>query len=349
MKHIFETGDGIEIVFADRRHRTVVERQIDDDTLLIYAPIEKARAVTVSENELMDIIYVIANNENSTYDVYSFEAVVSSREIHDQIPMFTIKKISPIKKIQRRDFYRLNIVKPLLIEKVDGDDSIEVLTKDISAGGLMAISPKPLEVNSDYIVYMNILPDAPVVLTARVLSSEPFESETRRYIARFYFKDVSKHIQGSMVRQINQMQAIEISRRRSNSKAYPTGVNEHIDDELLKQFNVDRRFDKYIRYIMIFEMLLLLLLIAFFVLSKPSLNWAPFFGVQDITSKKTANIDLIRLNVWISGILLIVSGGGLTLDRNHYMGRRRVNIFFLLMLFISICSLLYLLTVITLN
>jgi len=90
--------------------------------------------------------------------VYSFNGLVVKREIADNIPVIHIQRISPVKKQQRRDFYRLPVVtdaklmipdgiikeKRIFKGKIEEFEEIKykelkIVTKDISGGGLRAI------------------------------------------------------------------------------------------------------------------------------------------------------------------------------------------------------------------
>ncbi len=333
----FKIGDAVEVTRDGKKYRTVIEKQIDDENFLVYSPIEKGHVIPVRTGEQLEFVFVILEPENNQYDVYSFMTIVVAREIQDSIPMLMLKRISPPKKVQRRDFYRLSIVKTILIENIKDDKTIEIITQDISAGGMQAISPKKLDFDSEYLVYMNIFADFPIVLSAKVLSSEPANSEFSRYVSRFYFTNIDKKIQSEMIRQINHLQVLEIRRRKINSPLYKDSIKTFLDDELLDRYNVDKQVDKRIRYITFFDIFIALITFMIFVMAMPNTEWMPLFGTQP---KSSWNATLLKLDVFVATALFLMSSFGLVYDRMHYHNRRQVNFFFVIMLIVSIISLL---------
>lgn len=340
----FNIGDAIEIKRGDKKYRTIVERQISDDTILIYTPIEKGRVLLVSEKEIIEVVFVVLDSKKGKYDVYSFSSIVSGRELRDRIPMLRLQAIGNVKKIQRRDFYRLNIVKPLLIEKLEGEGSVEIITKDISAGGLMAVSPMQLKKDDEYLVYVNIFAEAPVVLSARVLSCDPYNDGVGRFLVRFFFTNIDKKVQSDMIRQINQMQVMELRRRKYYSPSYGDALKSHIDDELLDQFNVDSAFDRRLTYLSAANILLSLVIVVLFLMTRPDSHWFPIFGSEQTSE---LNMNALRFNLFSSSLLFILSGIGIALERAHYQGRRSVNKLYIFFLLFAIISLLILVTIIT--
>lgn len=338
-------GDAIELKRGNKAYRTVVvDMQVSEGFITVYAPIEKGRVLLVSENERMEAVFVLLDPQKGKYDVFMFESIVTSREVQDKIPMLKLKAVTECKKIQRRDFYRLNIVKPLLIEKIEGEGSVEILTKDISAGGLMAVSPNQLKVDDDYLVYMNIFQESPIVLSSKVLSCEPYIEEKGRYLVRFYFTNIDKRVQSEMIKQINQLQSIELLRRKKSSQPYGGALRAHIDDELLDKFNIDEAFDRKLRYLLFVELSLVFIIIVLFVSASPSKGWLPFFGGEVYTGW---NVDALKFNIFVSSVLFMLSGLGLTLERSHYQGRKPIAYSLVFFLGFSLISLLVLITIIT--
>lgn len=328
----FNVGDAVELLVEEKKYRTVVERQIDAETTMIYAPITKGHVLPIKEGEKIEIVFVVLEAEQNKYDVYTYEAVVESREINSSVPMLTVKALSPPKKIQRRDFFRLNIVKTILIESVVDDSTIEVVTQDISAGGMQAISPKKLNKDDEYLVYMNIFAEFPIVLRAKVLSSELTDTEYNRYVNRFYFTNIDKKLQGDMIRQINNLQVLEIRRRKMDSPLYKDSLKSYLDEELLDRYNLDKKVDKKLRYLSFFNIALALLMLMVFVMAMPNTEWAPLFGSQ---VKRSWNFPLLKIDIFISAALFLASSLGSIYDRMNYGSRRQINLFFVLMLLFS--------------
>lgn len=333
----FNVGDAIELTIEEKRYKTVVEKQIDKEVLMIYSPISKGQVLAVREGQYLDVAFSALEQDQDKYDVYSYRALVIGREIVGNVPMLTLQAISAPKKVQRRDFFRLNISKTLLIENIKNESTIEVVTQDISAGGMQAISPKKLIKDEEYLVYMNIFEDFPIVLSAKVLSSELADMEYNRYVNRFYFTNMDKKLQADMVKQINNLQIIEIRKRKLTSPMYVDELNSFLDEELLERYNLDNKVDRQIRYLSFFNILIALIMIVVLVMAMPNTEWAPLFGTRP---KKNWNMSFLKLDIFISTLLFLSSSFGLIFDRMHYTNRRPANMFFVIVLLFSLFFLL---------
>lgn len=339
----FSIGDAVEIKREQKSYRTLVESQLDGSSLLLYMPMEKAKPVLIAKGEILEINYVLVESEQGKYVVYAFEAIVEDREYFENIPMMKVRALQKPKKIQRRDFFRLNIVKPLLLEKLDGEGAIEVITKDISAGGMLVVSPKHMMEGEKYLVYVNMIPEAPMVLTGTVLSSDGVPEENGRYKVRFYFSDINPKNQQDLMRQINQLQLIELKRLKQRVSPYSDAVKEHVYDELLNRFNVDSAFDVNMRYLAGLSVFLMFILVGSLITAMPSTGWyIPLFGENSV---RGWNVPLLKINIFISIVIMVLSALGVFFDRNHYHNIKRVNlvqVFFLLSSVISILAHFYL-------
>lgn len=332
----FGIGDAIEIKRGDKTYRTLVENQIDADTLLVYMPMEKAKPVLISKGEVLSINYVIVEQELGKYIVYAFDAIVEDRLHFENIPMMKVRALQKPRKIQRRDFFRLNIVKPLLLEKEDGEGTIEVITKDISAGGMYVISPKPMREGDKYLVYINMIPESPMVVSGTVLSSEQSFDDSSRYRVRFYFADVDKKVQRDLMKQINQLQLLELRRLKHKNSPYDDAIKGHVYDELLDRFNADSAFDTNMRYLSGLSILLFFLLVASFITSMPQVGWKiPLFGQQAV---KGWDVMLLKINTLFSGLIIIISSLGLYFDRRHYGNVRKVNMLYVSFFVLSLLA-----------
>ncbi len=333
----FNIGDAIEITREGKKYRTVVEEQIDESNILIYSPIEKGHILPIRVGEHLEVVFVVLDAENNKYDVHSFMSKVVSREVKDSVPILMLNIIAKPKKIQRRDFYRLNIVKTILIENIKDDTTIEVITQDVSAGGMQAISPKKLEVDDEYLVYMNIFADFPIVLSAKVLSSGPSDLNETKYVNRFFFTNIDKKVQSEMIRQINHLQVLEIRRRKMNSPLYKDSIKTYLDDELLDKYNMDRQTDKRIRYLTFFSIFTALLAFMIFVMAMPNNDWMPLYSRGQSSEWDPT---LLKVDIIVTTVLFLTSSFALVYDRMHYNNRRSINLFFVVMLLISLIALL---------
>ncbi|HEY8501003.1 MAG TPA: PilZ domain-containing protein, partial [Clostridia bacterium] len=119
----------------------------------ILAPFYEGNIYPVHQYMVMDVIF---SKENDTY-MFKGEAV--QRFNQDNIAMLKVKPITPIRKIQRRAFFRmdctLNVRYRTLDNIIISDDDIkgdgefsEAKTKDISGGGICMLTDVRLDKSS---------------------------------------------------------------------------------------------------------------------------------------------------------------------------------------------------------
>lgn len=110
----------------------------DENIAFIADPIFEGDIYQINQGTL--IIVYVANK----FDYYKFKAKVLERTIRDGFRLLKIQKWGDIEKIQRRQFFRFECILPIkyrVISSSNSQDSIEarfieVITKDISGGGI---------------------------------------------------------------------------------------------------------------------------------------------------------------------------------------------------------------------
>lgn len=136
----FNIGDKIQVIPLSRYKKIEYTSQIADiyeDYIDIFNPIYKNSLIYFRNDEKLRIIMP------KTEAIYEFDAKVIENRF-GKIPIIRLKIVSELKKIQRRNYYRLKITKPIRFRKVDKNESIdktsqyyEGIVLDISGGGLL--------------------------------------------------------------------------------------------------------------------------------------------------------------------------------------------------------------------
>lgn len=149
-KQYFKIGDKIQVISLDRLKKNEYISQIaeiHEDSIDIFTPIYKNSLVYFRNNETLKIIMP------KTEAIFEFNAKVIDRR-YGKIPIIKLIKTSKIIKIQRRDYYRLKITKPIWFKKIyknKASNSIsqyyEGILLDISGGGLLFCSKHEMEKN----------------------------------------------------------------------------------------------------------------------------------------------------------------------------------------------------------
>lgn len=152
-----------------------VHQRISDNEIQISMPIYNGKLLPLEKDLRLVIVYTMKEVGR-----FEFEALITSRQVDNNVHLLTVLQVSPVKKSQRRNYYRVPFFdsiklsrtnKPLpdeVVEKlvkefeaqnekykhnkdiivVDPPDiyhSLKIECRDISGGGLRGFSKEPME------------------------------------------------------------------------------------------------------------------------------------------------------------------------------------------------------------
>ncbi len=137
-----ENGDRIRPILVSQ-FETYDE---DSDMMEIHAPFFEGRLVPVHPKMVMDIIF---SKEN---DTFTFEAEAIQRVNQGNITLLQVKPLTPITKIQRRSFFRMECdlkIRYRVFETLLPDDKINGTfhhskIRNISGGGVCVVTDEQL-------------------------------------------------------------------------------------------------------------------------------------------------------------------------------------------------------------
>jgi c-di-GMP-binding flagellar brake protein YcgR len=147
-KHL-AIGEKIQIDYIDARGQLhecssqVVEID-ENDFVDILIPIYKTHEISLGQDSIIKLI--VSKGEA----VYEFKAVVYEK-LFQRIPVLRLKIISEVNKIQRRDFFRLKMMRDIEVKQIEGNEEkrfsekIKCNLHDISAGGILISSKKEFQ------------------------------------------------------------------------------------------------------------------------------------------------------------------------------------------------------------
>ncbi len=133
--------------------------------------------------------------------IYEFRARIIGRK-NGRIPSLKIRIIPPVTKSQRRDYYRLSIVLPVLIyiDCPTGDErkSVKCYALDLSAGGIKIASDREFE--RGCIVFCNmVLEDKLFSVRAKVIRSVAVYNREHAYETGLQFIDLNEKIRSKII------------------------------------------------------------------------------------------------------------------------------------------------------
>jgi len=122
----------------------------ENNVVVIHAPFYEGNMYPVYQYMVMDVIF------SEEKDTYVFKAKAVQRFKKDDIVMLKVKPITPITKIQRRSFFRVDCfidVRYRVFDKAIPEDKImgkfsKAKTKDISGGGICMFTDVRLDKSS---------------------------------------------------------------------------------------------------------------------------------------------------------------------------------------------------------
>lgn len=197
-------GDKINIELID--NKTTSENKklvsqiidiIDDDSILIAIPIFQNVITPISVGEIIKISYSKKN-----LGVYGFKGKIVGRKNISDISHMKVERIGEIFRVQRREFYRLEVLLNTQIKTIDlqnrDEKIIFALTKDISGGGLRVISKDELKVGS--FVQIKIENNNQTInVQGEILRCVPYEESDYKFELGIIFKDIGEKVREQIV------------------------------------------------------------------------------------------------------------------------------------------------------
>ncbi len=151
-----------EILIKGRPFKSNIQ-DINEKFIFISIPVFNGNYADLPENEKIEVIYYDENN------VYGFKSKVAGRK-NENISMLVIEMPNEIKKVQRRNFFRIdmsvsveykkipsNLTKSELSKIIEEDkDFIKAIMVDLSGGGIRLRTKSDIAKDDLYIVKIPI-------------------------------------------------------------------------------------------------------------------------------------------------------------------------------------------------
>jgi c-di-GMP-binding flagellar brake protein YcgR len=149
LKIYFNVGTKIQMDYFDamghsHEYISQVIEFIDDEFIDVLIPMHNKRDVYLRQDTILKIILVKGEA------IYEFKAALYEK-ILGRIPLLRLKILSEVNKIQRRDFYRLKLMRDIEARLVEDFEQkkygelFKCILHDISAGGVLLSSSKELQ------------------------------------------------------------------------------------------------------------------------------------------------------------------------------------------------------------
>ena len=200
-------------VRRDENEFTTRIENIDGDIIRVLTPLYKSILIRLHPGTRVEVSVFDSLN------LYQFEAEAINTVIEDNIYYTDMKIVSEITKLERRNYFRVEAMKDVLLrKKAEGDmhdteeDYAKGITVDLSGGGLQLITAEVF--SQSCIVEMRLeLDDEELKLDGEVLN-RIYQEDLLSYRYMIKFVNLDKFTQEMIVKFVFKLQREKIQKQR---------------------------------------------------------------------------------------------------------------------------------------
>ena len=204
---MMKLGEGIEVVLnpgtnKEKAYLSMVQ-DIDDDYFIINSPMRKGKALLLHIGENVAINYYRKQGQ------YYFMATVIAQYQDEELHFFKLRRGTKVRRLQRRNFYRLQKSIPVNIEFdiTDSEESeaISVYTSDIGGGGICIIHEQILPIGMHVKSQFELKLDGKlekIVAGGEVVRCDHIDSIEGKYKIGISFIDISETTRDKIIKYV---------------------------------------------------------------------------------------------------------------------------------------------------
>lgn len=195
-------GDRIEIkVKGQKKGKIYVSQVLDkfnENKYLISGPIQKSAFIPIHESDVIMVKYFKEGKGR-----FIFDAIVNKRII-DKVYKLEIERISNIKRLQERNYYRLpiklKVIKNHKLEENGYSHEVEeeCLTADLSGGGLKLLCCYRHEIGDE--VICNFKEGLELTVIGEVIRVEEVENTEYKYAVGIKFTSLTEEAREQIIK-----------------------------------------------------------------------------------------------------------------------------------------------------
>lgn len=328
-------GSLVEIEIMNRQNeiiklKTIVEEILDESTMRLFAPVQNGVQYPIKERQSFNLVAIFKYPTVDKYDILACRCKMISRQRIENISTITVSKTTVFKQIQRRNYFRLPLIKTIPV--MQNGIKYELLSKDLSGNGVKGYISKKLDLNEEAILMLDI--ESKVLeLRMKVLECAPDPEHSYRYEMRGNFANIKNTQSSQLLKYIFSKQS-EAIRKQIDLKAYVSILDSDLN---YSDFFSISTLEKTIRVTPIFLWALTMIQLAYLTNAFREDNMGLNFFFGEFTRQfkpellSTANsIALITL------MLIIISG-----TANNFYNKKtrgRLNIHFTIQALIALVT-----------
>jgi len=169
------------------RLKTIVEDIVDESLLKLFAPIQKGKNYPLRIGDGFNLITVFKYPTVDKYDILSCRCKIIDREKDGNISTISIQKTGKFQQVQRRNYFRLPLIKNITL--VQDDKKYEILSKDLSGNGIKGYISKKLSADTEAILLLDVETKV-LELRTKIIECSPDPNHSYRYEIRGSFVNI---------------------------------------------------------------------------------------------------------------------------------------------------------------
>lgn len=180
--------------------KTIVEEVISESELKLFLPIHKGVNYPFRINESFTLVTIVRYPNSEKYDIFSCRAKVISKDKEGAISTITILKTSEHQKVQRRNYFRLPLIKSMTV--VFNETNYELLSKDLSGNGIRGYLNKKIPAGSEASLMFETENKVNINVNIKVIECSPDTKDDYRYDFRATFVNLKSSQLSEIMRYI---------------------------------------------------------------------------------------------------------------------------------------------------
>lgn len=248
-ENYLKMGTLLEIEYNDRLNgpikvKTVIEEDMKNGQLTIAAPMHKGISSPIQVGELMRVYFLAKPGDFEKAEVFAFTGKVRSRLTMDGMPILGVTMTTTPKSFQRRDYFRVSIIKEF--ELTQSDIFCPILTKDISASGMKFLVRNRLN-NEEHCEISFTLEDESFKIDCKIVDQSPIQQTDYSHEVAVKFIDFKDQDRKRLIKILYIMQS-DALRKKLRPQQYGNLYEDIYGSYKEKRTFEDRRI-RVIRYI----------------------------------------------------------------------------------------------------
>lgn len=190
-----EINNKLEVLYDKKNYKSVIQDiREKEEEILISIPVLDGEYLTLATGAIIEQIYYGNNN------IYQFKTKILGRTKERNLSLYRLSLPYDIKKIQRRDYVRVNFVKIINYinaKDIENEKYKKALLLDLSGGGMRIKVEEKLE-KDDIILAKIVYENSIINVNGKVIRVE--RTEDNKYICGIIFSDINERTREEIIK-----------------------------------------------------------------------------------------------------------------------------------------------------